>query len=256
MTHTIHESSDAQVQQFEESGFTLFPDVFSEKTLSEICQHLESAPGTGAPHASVGQVYAIRDVFAQYPLMLELAAAAPLHDIPALLSGGQTRPTKATYFDKRPEANWTLPLHQDLTITLANHADIPGYTHWSVKAGAPHVQPPVSILESIVALRIHLDDCPVENGALEVVPGSHRYGRIGAPALREMSQSGAAVSCPAQKGDVLAMRPLLVHGSRKALAPVRRRVLHLEYCATRLAEPLRWPEWGPAVLEQGPSRPS
>ncbi len=247
MTFRIGETFDAQVRQFEESGFALFRGVFTEDALSDLSLHLKSDASADAPHANAGQIYAIRDVFAQHPTVLELASAPPLHDLASLLSENCTRPTKATFFDKRAEANWTLPLHQDLTITVANRAEIPDYTHWATKAGVPHVQPPVAILESIVALRIHLDDCPIENGALDVVPGSHRQGRIGASTLREMYQSGASIACPAQRGDVLAMRPLLVHGSRKALAPARRRVLHIEYCSEHLAPPLQWPDWNAAV---------
>lgn len=50
-------------------------------------------------------------------------------------------------------------------------------------------------------------------------------------------------STVAELADVLAMRPLLVHGSCKARVPARRRVLHIEYCAGELDPPLRWPEW-------------
>lgn len=49
-----------------------------------------------------------------------------------------------------------------------------------------------------------------------------------------------AHTCAASAGDLLLMRPLLFHSSRQAIHPHRRRVLHLEYAAVELPEPLRW----------------
>ncbi|MBX3176988.1 MAG: phytanoyl-CoA dioxygenase family protein [Candidatus Hydrogenedentes bacterium] len=230
-------------EEFAVNGFVRVPGVVEAGLLNAISLELERVADHDKLHARGGSIYAARDVFAVNSRLLAMASEGPLLQLARELAGPEARATKATYFDKRPEANWTLPLHQDLTITVRNRAEVPGYTHWSVKAGVPHVQPPVALLQQIVALRLHLDDCPVENGALEVVPGSHRQGRIGASELRAMHLEGRAVACPAIAGDVLAMRPLLVHGSRKAVAPGRRRVLHIEYCAAALDAPLAWPDW-------------
>jgi len=38
--------------------------------------------------------------------------------------------------------------------------------------------PPVSVLERMVSVRIHLDDCSDSNGALRVLPGTHNLGRV------------------------------------------------------------------------------
>lgn len=40
------------------------------------------------------------------------------------------------------------------------------------------MEPPPAVLEGMVALRLYLDACPADNGALEVIPGSFRLGRI------------------------------------------------------------------------------
>lgn len=230
-------------KEFNTAGYTLVPAVLERQALDSLTTRLGEMESRHQEHNREGKTFAMRDVFAEDPELLKFASAPPLLDFARLLAGSGVRPTKATYFDKRPEANWSLPLHQDLTITVHARAEVPGYTHWSIKAGVPHVQPPVRVLEGIVALRIHLDDCPVENGALEVVPGSHLQGRISAGDLRAMHLQGRAVTCPAHTGDVLAMRPLLVHGSSKARIPGRRRVLHVEYAATELDAPLQWPLW-------------
>jgi hypothetical protein len=81
----------------------------------------------------------------------------------------------ATLFDKTADANWLVPWHQDLTICVKKKVDVPGYGPWTIKAGVPHVQPPVAILDRRLAVRIHLDNCSERNGALRVLPGTHRF---------------------------------------------------------------------------------
>ena len=48
------------------------------------------------------------------------------------------------------------------------------------------------------------------------------------------------VLCVAQRGDLLLMRPLMLHASSLAAIPGHRRVLHLEFCATELPYDLEW----------------
>ena len=45
------------------------------------------------------------------------------------------------------------------------------------------------------------------------------------------------VDCVCEAGQVLAMKPLLVHSSGAATRPRRRRVVHLEFCPSRLLPP-------------------
>ncbi len=234
-------------EEFNIAGYLLAPAVLDRNALDALTALVDNLETRHQDYSREGKTFAMRDVLAEEPELLRIVTDPALLGLARSLAGPAARATKATCFDKRPEANWSLPLHQDLTITVHARADLPGYTHWSIKAGVPHVQPPVRVLEGIVALRIHLDDCPAENGALEVVPGSHRQGRISAAALRNLHLQGLAVVCPARAGDVLAMRPLLVHGSSKARLPARRRVLHIEYSAVELDAPLQWPRWSTSV---------
>jgi Phytanoyl-CoA dioxygenase (PhyH) len=48
------------------------------------------------------------------------------------------------------------------------------------------VQPPVGVLEQLVAVRIHIDDCPEESGALRVIPKSHLQGRLSRDRAEEL----------------------------------------------------------------------
>ena len=148
---------------------------------------------------------------------------------------------RAILFDKTAHANWAAPWHQDLSIPVRERVDVAGYRGWSLKEGVWHVQAPQHVLEGMLTLRLHLDDCDTGNGPLQVLPGSHVLGRLGADRVQALIAAPRAVTtCTARAGDVLAMRPSLLHASGKALQPRRRRVLHLEYAARDLPLPLEW----------------
>jgi len=147
---------------------------------------------------------------------------------------------KGILFDKHPGANWKVPWHQDLTVAVKARTEAAGYGPWSVKAGVLHVQPPMEVLERMLALRIHLDDCGQGNGALRVLPGSHKHGQIAGQTVRAAQERYPEVICSVSRGGILAMRPLLVHSSSSARTATRRRVLHLEFAACELASRVAW----------------
>jgi ectoine hydroxylase-related dioxygenase (phytanoyl-CoA dioxygenase family) len=129
-----------------------------------------------------------------------------------------------------------VPWHQDLTIAVQERLEVPGYGPWTVKAGVAHVQPPVAVLERMVAVRLHLDDCGAENGPVRVLRGSHRLGRMAAAPM----DAGEEVVCTVGRGGVVLMRPLLWHASSPAVSVAHRRVIHVEFAAAELAGGLRW----------------
>jgi len=92
----------------------------------------------------------------------------------------------------------------------------------------------------MVSLRIHLDDCGTDGGTLRVMPGSHRHGKFDDDAIERLRQMTEAVSCCVAQGDVLVMRPLLLHASSPAKSLSHRRVIHIEYACGPLPEGLRW----------------
>ena len=102
------------------------------------------------------------------------------------------------------------------------------------------MQPPISVLERMVAVRVHLDDCGADNGPVRVLPGSHRAGRLRAAEIAGWRQRIAEVSCIVPRGGLLVMRPLLLHASSPARRPGHRRVIHIEYAATNLHSGLEW----------------
>jgi ectoine hydroxylase-related dioxygenase (phytanoyl-CoA dioxygenase family) len=135
-----------------------------------------------------------------------------------------------------------VPWHQDLTIAVRERREAAGFGPWSVKDGVVHVQPPDEVIARMLAVRIHLDDADAKNGALRVIPGSHREGRLSAEAIGLWTTTCEGVTIDAPAGSALLMRPHLLHASSAAERPSQRRVIHLEYAAERLPFGLEWNE--------------
>lgn len=147
---------------------------------------------------------------------------------------------QCTYFEKSVSRNWLVPVHQDLSIPVAARVSSPELRVWSEKEGNLFVQPPVEVLQKLVAVRVHLDRCSHEDGPLQVVPGTHRQGLIEPRRASRLRHQGPVVACTMERGDVLVLRPLLLHASSKASGTSLRRVLHFLFGPPELPLGLSW----------------
>ena len=219
-------------------GYELISRVMSSTQLTELQSVLEAASPTIFRRRQNGSAYAIRNVHLELSDLRSLLERGFLISLANEIFKSPATLVSATLFDKRPAANWFVPPHQDLFVPISGTTDDLRWTNWSIKAGVQYVEPPVEVQRELLAVRLHLDACPGVNGALEVVPGSHRE-RLGEDAVAEFAEKAFEV-CPAGPGEVLLMRPLLVHRSRAAKLPARRRVLHVVYSAAVLPKGLEW----------------
>lgn len=147
---------------------------------------------------------------------------------------------KATLFDKSVDANWLVAWHQDISIPVASRCEVSMWSGWSVKDSVNYVQPPSEVLSSLVALRIHLDECTALSGPLRVLKASHKLGRVPHERCATFAASHEEQVVMGEVGSALLMRPLLIHASSKATVSERRRVVHLEFAAFELPNGLRW----------------
>jgi hypothetical protein len=179
--------------------------------------------------------------FDLYPVVLGLLSpSGELGRVAGTLSGGDGRPVRVLAFDKTPETNWHLGWHQDRVIAVKQRKPVSWDGTWTRNADVPHVEAPVDILRSMFSLRLHLDDCPADNGALKVVPCSRAQGRLTDAEVKHVADTGSPVTCEAEAGDLVAMKALTIHGSDAAIKPSHRRVLHVDYCTCALPEGLQW----------------
>ncbi len=176
----------------------------------------------------------IRNAEKKYPSIQTLVNSVELVSLAGNYISGTPKKVRVIYFDKTPEKNWLVSWHQDRTVALSNRFEMVGWRPWSLKDGSHHVQPPIDILKNMITLHIHIDESNETNRCLKVIPGTHKYGILNQETINQLSQTSIPLSCVTKPGDVLIMRPHLLHSSRKGSHPDRRRIIHVEYCGTPL----------------------
>ncbi len=221
-------------------GFIIIPDVLDSATVTSLLDQLEKVSVSEAVKRRGQSYFGIRNLLNAVPAVRDLAESSRIRLIVEPIVGERGKVVRGIFFDKTPEANWKVAWHQDVTIAVRQQKQVAGFDAWSRKAGIAHVRPPVSILENILTLRLHLDDADETNGALKVIPGSHKLGRIEAKNMDDAKQIALPVTCCVRQGAALAMRPLLLHSSSSSATPSHRRVVHLDFSSVELPGDLEW----------------
>jgi ectoine hydroxylase-related dioxygenase (phytanoyl-CoA dioxygenase family) len=209
----------------EEQGFAVIPGVLPQ---SEVARLLDDCGQLLSRRSRAG----VRHALACTPVAA-LARDPRLVKIADEILGSRAFPFRATLFDKSQNANWLVVWHQDTALPLRERRELAGWGPWSVKENVIYAHAPATALCQVLALRIHLDDSTAQNGPLRVLPGTHKLGVLSDEAVHQLAAKTPAVDCLVSSGGVLAMRPLLIHSSSKSQASMPRRVLHLEFAASR-----------------------
>ena len=205
-------------------GYSIHPHVFDRSEMVSTLGALADAHLTRTK-AGARHVLAV-------PVVRELATDRRLLGLAARFVGPTPVPFRATLFDKSPGANWLVVWHQDTALPLQKRTDAAAWGPWSTKGGVIYAHAPAWALETVVALRVSLDDSNERNGPLRVLPHSHRSGVLSDQEIRRLAAEIQPVDCVAASGSVVAMRPLVVHASSKSTDDCPRRVLHIEYAAS------------------------
>ncbi len=224
MTHALDREA------FETRGAVRVRAALSEDELVAIEAALSKAPSNTAGVRLSGDA-ALRDSLEASTSPGRLAAAA---------LGAPAFPVRAVLFDKGSQNNWGLGWHQDRTIVVKARRETEGFGPWSVKAGMQHVAPPFEVLEAMVTMRIHLDSVDEDNAPLLILPGSHRMGRLSEADVSVVAEQTPSAACLADRGDVWLYSTAIVHASKPAKTPSRRRVLQVDFAAHALPGGLEW----------------
>jgi hypothetical protein len=205
-------------------GFVVCERVLEPRDLDHLWRVIALGLDTGAAKQRGGETYAVRNLLSGRPELVRLLGELGIDGHAQRALGVTAEAIDATFFDKNAGTNWKVPSHQDVVMpAVVAPAGSPTFTRF----GSAYAEPPEQVLRSLVAIRIHFDDCSRDNGALAVVPGSHSR-RASAADLGALGPD-AFVVCPCLAGDLLIMSPLLVHRSSPATQPSHRRVLHVVY---------------------------
>jgi ectoine hydroxylase-related dioxygenase (phytanoyl-CoA dioxygenase family) len=221
------------LERLDAEGYALAPGRLPPAAIDELTRELEQLSGG---KRDVG----LRDLLTRLPALQPILAAPTIRALLGPVLGSGAFAVRALLFDKLPAANWAVAWHQDLTIAVKTREDVAGFASWTIKQGIHHVQPTLAILQDMLTLRLHLDPADKDNGGLLVAPGSHALGRIAASDRAACVARLGQTFCAAERGDVIAFRPLLLHASRKGVNPSRRRVIQVEFASKPLPPPLQW----------------
>jgi hypothetical protein len=234
--------TSTQNSALDRSGFTTIPDVFSVDEVKLIRDAIESAlcvnPDSSEALRGGKSIIGGRNLLKQVSISVTCWRKKNLVDLLKAVLGEECGLVRGLYFDKPPEKSWSLPWHKDLTIAVKQH--ISGVTEFikpTLKAGVPHFEAPLSILQRMLTLRIHLDEMNDENGPVQVIPASHMS------LTDNPLQHSTAETIRVASGGVFVMRPLLTHCSISSRPgnQLHRRILHLEFAADRdLPEGIEW----------------
>ncbi len=221
-------------------GYAIVEDDVPNGTVAGLIGSLDSNLSDASSLQRRSSVYGGRNLLRDIPLVREFAESETVRSLVEPILGTGAFAVRGLFFDKTSSANWPVNWHQDRTIAVREKRETKGFGPWTVKAGVPHVQPPIEILENMLTVRLHLDNCDETNGPLRVIAGSHRAGFLDAEAIASWTASTPAMDCLLGQGGIVLMRPLLLHSSARATRPHHRRVIHLEFASETLPYGLEW----------------
>lgn len=224
---------------FSTDGYAIIPGIYSAADTEQMLTLINNADTESAVFRKTTNLFAIRQLLKEIPQLPNIIFNDNLKDIIKNLFGEGYFVSKSIYFDKPASSNWFVAWHQDLTISVKEKVDIPGFGPWTTKQNQFAVQPPLSVLENNFTVRIHLDHTNEENGALKVIPASHLKG-IQRP--ETIDHQAEEKLCEVPAGGVMLMHPLLLHASGRSTGIAPRRVIHIEFSNQLLPEELEWSE--------------
>ncbi|MEJ1237277.1 WYL domain-containing protein [Chryseolinea sp. T2] len=225
------------VQKLLYKGFSIISYVFTKREVNGMKSAIDAYLKIAGKNE---QAHSIRGLIQKVPQLKQLVFNVNLLKIldnidPKLFL------TKVLYFDKTQESNWYVTWHQDTVINVKGRVQAEGFTGWTKKEDATGVIPPDEYLSHMITVRIHLDDADEDNGALKVLPGSHKK-RLTNDEISLITQNSISHICEVKAGGIQLMKPLILHASSKAVNQKHRRVIHLEFSPRDLPGKMEWAE--------------
>ncbi len=228
------------MESLRSAGYAIINDIFTAEEVTDILDTINKIDTSGPAFRKTNDLFAIRRFIKEVPAISPFIFTSRLCGIISQLFGKDYFLVKSIYFDKPGQSNWFVAYHQDLTISVDQKKTVAGFDQWTVKHDQFAVQPPVNLLENIFTIRIHLDDTDENNGALKIVPGSHRKG-IYRPETIDWTKEQEVI-CKVPRSGIMIMQPLLLHASNRTTNNNKRRVIHLEFSDQPLPGGLQWAE--------------
>jgi hypothetical protein len=199
-------------------GYRHVPQIFDPDEIAALSSILSAVPSSSAGRRWAG------DGLAQ--LLGMPAMQAVRGKLKGLLP--EMAILRAVAFRKDANANWFVPAHQDRSIPIPSAELPPGFSRATRKGDGWQAEAPAAVLGAMRNVRIFIDAATADDGPLEVIPGTHRLGRIPQSAIPTLADKTRWHALTGNAGDIVVLSPLLLHRSRRAVEPKGRRVLQIE----------------------------
>jgi Phytanoyl-CoA dioxygenase (PhyH) len=173
----------------DDDGFAILSNCLDQLTAARLRADL---PETRGPDRNILSLPSVR----------ALASSRSVREIVENILGSECFAVRGIFFNKTRQANWKVVWHQDLTIAVREQRPADGFGPWTTKAGIWHVQPPLQIMESMLAIPLHLDESDSDNGPLRVIPGTQRHSRLSAVEIAASAKNNC-VTCMVPEGGAL-----------------------------------------------------
>jgi hypothetical protein len=222
----------AAAADFERSGWSVHTNVLPAALREDLL----------AVFASIANDRAGSRAGLEHAAVQALAKSPNVRAIVAPILGEAAFCFRATLFDKHDAANWLVAWHQDRVVPVRERIDdAPGYANWSQKPGdGTFVEPPAAVLAELLAIRVDLDGSALANGGLRVIAGSHHDVVLSRVRIDDIVATATPAQPEVPPSGALRLRPLLLHASSRSLAGGHRRIVHLEFAAEELPDPVRY----------------
>ena len=231
----------AQIQSYQDSGYLVLERLLSNRECDALCAEAE--------HAAAGHYSNILDLHFRSKAFGRLLTDSPLLSLADQLQQARMIPIGSIFFFCKPGN----PLEQGSAWHQDNYA-------------------PKSPYGSYLVCAVALDEADADNGALAVVPGTHKLGDLpsqpsknfefdAAGRIAKAYPIGNEVSIPAgfepvtlayPRGSAIFLHAHTIHGADRNPSPTRwRRAVYLHYIKD--GHPF-WPGWNAKrqLLERGP----
>lgn len=232
-------------------GVVIVEDAYSKAEMDAVRNEILALEAMATPEGGAfvyraGQLWAIWNLYELSPTLMRLALLPDVFRLVPEALGEPGELCRATLMKKVPGAEQVVKWHQDLAIAVDR--DLGDADSRGLRENVPHRWVSTELLNQMVIARINVDPQYADGGCLQVIPGSHRWGRIPAEECRRRAEQATPLLCPAPEGSVLFYRPLLAHASgpnTRSDTLHQRRVLHNEFrgVSARPEPPLSWYPW-------------
>ena len=108
-------------------------NIYSSEEVNQLLETIDRADSNKETFRKSEGLFAIRQFLKEIPETIPLIFNEKLKQVILELFGPDYFAVKSIYFDKPEGSNWYVSYHQDLTISVDQKKELPGFGPWTVK---------------------------------------------------------------------------------------------------------------------------